>query len=66
MSKLYVSPRKLDNLPVGARVKFPRTGREWKKTDGGRWLQCFSSFPIPWDAKTVLGYEANAGFEVLA
>ena len=66
MTKLYVSIRKLDSLPAGARVRFPRSGRHWEKQDNGKWRQRPSSFPFPWDAKTMLGYEANTGFEVLS
>jgi hypothetical protein len=60
--KLFTSLRKLDSLPTGSQIRFGTApyGWCWRKTDQG-WLSGFSSWPIPWDAKTVLAYQVKHG-----
>ena len=63
----FTSTRKLDSLPVGARVTWnssPVYFTPWVKTERG-WMNAHSSFPVPWDAKTMLAYNRNEPFRVI-
>jgi hypothetical protein len=63
--KLYWSTRKLNTLPVGSRVYFGDVySPTWLKGETG-WTLIGSSWPIPFDAKTVLAYSGNRGYTVV-
>lgn len=63
--KKYSSARKLDSLPLGTRIRFgDKYSPTWIKEKKG-WKQIGSSFPIRWDSKTVLGYNANRQYVIV-
>jgi hypothetical protein len=62
--KRYSSTHKLNTLPVGSRVSFGDVySPTWVKGETG-WRLIGSSWPIPFDAKTVLAYSGNRSYTV--
>jgi hypothetical protein len=63
--KRYSSVHKLNTLPVGSRVRWgDRWSPTWVKVQKG-WSNPLSSWPIPWEAKTMLGYNGNRTYTVV-
>jgi hypothetical protein len=62
--KRYSSVHKLNTLPVGSRVCWGNSySLTWVKGEKG-WSSPWSSWPIPWEAKTLLAYNGNRTYTV--